>query len=114
LRSKTLGLARAGTPQVGGRIPLPPRDPICSTAHADPLVECARCLGGHRVWLRFDDGLEGEIDLAAELHGEVFQPLRDPDYFAGFRVDDTLIWPNGADFAPEFLRDLVERAQGPT
>ena len=74
-----------------------------------PHVESAHPLGGHRVWLRFDDGLEGEIDLAGELRGEVFEPLRDPDYFAGFRVDDTLVWPNGADFALEFLRDLVQR-----
>lgn len=73
-------------------------------------VESAHPLGGHRVWLRFDDGLEGEIDLAGELYGEVFEPLRDPAYFAGFRVEDTLVWPNGADFAPEFLRDLVERS----
>jgi hypothetical protein len=77
-----------------------------------PRVESAHSLGGHRIWLRFDDGLEGEIDLVTELHGEVFEPLRDPTYFADFRVEDTLVWPNGADFAPEFLRDLVQRAQG--
>lgn len=59
--------------------------------------------GGHRVWLRFDDGKSGETDLADELYGEVFEPLRDPEYFAGFLVDGTLTWPNGADFAPEFL-----------
>ena len=66
--------------------------------------------GGHRVWLKFNDGLEGEVDLSAELSGEVFQPLRDPVYFAVFRVDHTLNWPNGADFAPEFLHDLVREA----
>lgn len=63
--------------------------------------------GGHRVWLRFDDGLSGETDLAAELDGEVFEPLRDPVYFARFVVDETLLWPNGADFAPEFLHARV-------
>jgi hypothetical protein len=72
-------------------------------------VVAARHLGGHRVWLRFDDGLEGEFDLARELDGEVFEPLRDPAYFARFSVDDTLTWPNGADFAPEFLHDCVAR-----
>ena len=66
--------------------------------------------GGHRVWLRFDDGLSGETDLAAELEGEVFEPLRDPRYFARFVVDETLMWPNGADFAPEFLHARVARA----
>jgi len=63
--------------------------------------------GGHRVWLKFNDGLEGEVDLSSELWGEVFQPLQYPAYFASFRVDGTLTWPNGADFAPEFLHDLV-------
>lgn len=63
--------------------------------------------GGHRVWLKFNDGLEGEADLSSELWGEVFQPLQDPAYFASFRVDGTLTWPNGADFAPESLHDLV-------
>jgi uncharacterized protein DUF2442 len=63
--------------------------------------------GDHRVWLKFNDGLEGEIDLASELRGEVFQPLHDKAYFSSFRVDETLTWPNGADFAPEFLHDLV-------
>ena len=67
----------------------------------------AKHLGQHRVWLRFEDGVEGEIDIAGELRGEVFEPLRDPAYFARFTVDQTLVWPNGADFAPEFLYERV-------
>ena len=63
--------------------------------------------GGHRVWLRFDDGLDGEVDLASEIYGEVFELLEDPAYFASFVVDRTLTWPNGADFAPEFLHERV-------
>lgn len=63
--------------------------------------------GDHRVWLRFDDGVSGETDLFGELDGEVFEPLRDPAYFARFVVDETLVWPNGADFAPEFLHARV-------
>jgi hypothetical protein len=72
----------------------------------------ARSCGAYRVWLRFADSLEGEVDLAAYLEGEVFEPLRDPEYFKGFSVGETptLTWPNGADFAPEFLHDLVARA----
>jgi hypothetical protein len=63
------------------------------------------------VWLRFDDGLEGEVDLESELVGEVFEPLRDPRVFAQFRIGGgrTLEWANGADFAPEFLHELVEK-----
>jgi hypothetical protein len=65
------------------------------------------------LWVRFDDGAEGEIDLSAELHGEVFQPLRSVDYFREFAVHPelrTLVWPNGADFAPEFLRSSLKVA----
>ena len=72
-----------------------------------PHLVDSRHLGGHRIWLRFDDGVEGEVDLATDLWGEVFEPLRDPSYFARFSVDDTLVWPNGADFAPEFLYERV-------
>ena len=72
----------------------------------------AKHMGGHRIWLRFDDGIVGELDLTAELTGEVFEPLRDVDAFAKFRIDrgHTLSWSNGADFAPEFLHDLVVRS----
>ena len=74
------------------------------------LIE-ARYLGAHRVWLRFDDGLDGEVDLADELEGEVFEPLRDPAYFSRFVVDQTLLWPNGADCAPEFLHERARSAR---
>jgi hypothetical protein len=79
-------------------------------------VVAARLVAGHRVWLRFDDGLEGEVDLLPHLHGEVFEALRDPAVFAQFRVGEghTLEWSNGADFAPEFLRDLVADASRTT
>ena len=71
----------------------------------------ARYLDGYRVWLRFDDGLEGEIDLEDVLWGPVFEPLKDPAYFAGFTIDRTLTWPNGADIAPESLYLRVQRAR---
>ena len=63
-------------------------------------------MAGHVVWLRFRDGTSGEIDLAAALRGPVFEPLRDPAVFRQFRVHlefHTLVWPNGADFAPELF-----------
>lgn len=78
-----------------------------------PRVEEARYVAGHTVWLRFSDGAEGEVDLSAEIYGEVFEPLKSPEYFRGFRVDPelrTITWPNGADFAPEFLRSALRIA----
>lgn len=79
----------------------------------DYNVEEVRYVGGHTVWVRFRDGTEGELDLGPELSGPVFQPLLDPEYFKQVRVDPefhTLVWPNGADLAPEFLHRKVRHA----
>jgi hypothetical protein len=66
----------------------------------------ARYVRGYVVWLKFSDGAAGEVDLSAELDGPVFAPLRDVEQFKQFSVAyHTLTWPNGADFAPEFLRE---------
>ena len=78
-----------------------------------PRVIDARHAGGYRVWLRFDEGLSGEIDLEKELWGPVFEPLKDVAEFAKVRFDpeaDTIVWPNGADLAPEFLYDELKTA----
>ena len=66
-------------------------------------------------WLReyslrieFDDGVIKDVDLAEELWGEVFEPLKDPQFFQRVAVNPetgTIEWPNGADFAPEFLKE---------
>ena len=53
---------------------------------------------------------EGEVDLSNDLHGPVFEPLRNIEVFRQFAVHPelrTLVWPNGADFAPEFLRSSL-------
>ena len=63
--------------------------------------------------LRFADGTEGDVDLKAELEGEVFRPLKDVAYFRKFNLNPdlhTVTWPNGADFAPEFLYDMIKVA----
>jgi Protein of unknown function (DUF2442) len=76
-----------------------------------PRVTDARHAGGYRVWLRFADGLSGEIDLEHELWGPVFLPLKDKAAFAKLRAEPelgTVVWPNGADFAPEFLYDELK------
>lgn len=71
-----------------------------------PQIESAEHRRDYVVWVRFRDGTEGEIDLEPELWGRVFEPLADPDEFKRLTLDselNTLVWPNGADFAPEFL-----------
>ena len=60
------------------------------------------------VRLKFSDGAAGEVDLRAELEGPIFGVLRDVEQFKRFSVAyHTLTWPNGADFAPEFLRERL-------
>jgi hypothetical protein len=76
------------------------------------IVE-GRYISGYTVWLRFSDGVEGEVDLAKELHGPIFEPLKNVDVFRQFVVHPelrTLVWSNGADFAPEFLRSSLRVA----
>ncbi len=60
--------------------------------------------------LQFSNGTKGEVDFEQELDGEMFRPLKDPAYFKQFIVNPeihTITWPNGADFAPEFLYEKV-------
>lgn len=64
------------------------------------------------LWLAFDDGSAGNIDLHHHLKGPVFEPLKDKVFFSQVVVDqelETIVWPNGADFAPEFLQSLLTR-----
>ena len=71
-------------------------------------VTQAKYCGDYKVWLSFNDGAEGEIDLTSELYGEVFEPLKDKSFFKSFSLEGhTLSWSNGADFAPEFLREQI-------
>jgi hypothetical protein len=71
-------------------------------------------LGEYRLRLTFSDAVVGDIDLADELWGEMFEPLRDVAQFDSVRVDPelgTLVWPNGADLDPEGLHDAVRPVQ---
>lgn len=75
-----------------------------------PRILQAIYVANYAIRLRFSDGTEGEVDLGPELDGEVFAPLKDMEYFKRFEIHPelrTLTWPNGADFAPEFLYERV-------
>ncbi len=76
-----------------------------------PAVVDAKYLRDFVVWVRFNDGAEGEIDFRHELFGPIFEPLQTVEYFRRVQLHPelrTLVWPNGADFAPEYLRDKLE------
>ncbi len=74
-------------------------------------VKEAKYLHDYVLWLRFNDGAEGVVDLKDELYGEVFEPLKDIERFKSFKVDpdlETIVWDNGADLAPEFLYEKMK------
>nr|VFJ54053.1 MAG: Protein of unknown function (DUF2442) [Candidatus Kentron sp. DK]VFJ59157.1 MAG: Protein of unknown function (DUF2442) [Candidatus Kentron sp. DK] len=78
-----------------------------------PEVTAARYEHDFTVHVRFSDGTEGDVDLADELYGEVFEPLRARSLFKAVSVHPefhTLCWPNGADLAPEFVYGKVRKA----
>ena len=71
-------------------------------------------LEAYRIRVEFSDGVAKEVDLRAELYGEVFEPLKDVEFFKRVRVNsetNTIEWPNGADFAPEFLYEIGQEAK---
>lgn len=57
--------------------------------------------------LTFSDGVRQQVNVRPLLFGAIFEPLLDADFFSQVRLDPvcgTVVWPNGADFAPEALR----------
>ena len=75
-------------------------------------VTDVEAIGGHRLRLRFEDGVEGEIDVAKVVPFEgIFASLRDPATFASVRVNPelgTICWANGADLDPDVLYALIK------
>jgi hypothetical protein len=67
----------------------------------------ARPLEGHRLRIRYEDGVEGVVDLGTLVRFRgIFAPLKDPAYFSQVKVDPelgTVSWPNGADLDPDVL-----------
>ena len=59
---------------------------------------------GYKISLTFEDNVTKVVDLENELWGEIFEPLKDLEYFKHVKViNDTIVWPNEADFSPNFL-----------
>jgi hypothetical protein len=71
-------------------------------------------LPNQRLRIRFVDGTSGEVDLrplleSDQVTGTVFEPLRDPRFFAQARVVlGAVQWPNGADLAPDAMYDAID------
>ncbi len=63
----------------------------------------------YKLLLTFKDGSVRRVDLKHHLDGEVFEPLKDINFFKTVRVNpdlDTIVWENGADMSPDFLYEI--------
>jgi len=70
----------------------------------------------YKLQLTFEDGSVKIVDLEPYLDGEIFEPLKDIEYFKTVRVDpdiDTIVWDNGADMSPDFLYEIGEEVEIP-
>ncbi len=66
-------------------------------------------LGDYRLKVWFEDESSKVVDLQPYLDGPIFEPLKNLDFFRKVTVNpdiDTIVWPNNADFAPEFLHKI--------
>ncbi len=70
------------------------------------IVE-VRALDGYRLYLRFEDGVQGEVDLGTIIRFDgVFAPLKERAHFEQVHVNPelgTVCWPSGADLDPDVL-----------
>jgi|SRR5438093_699540 len=74
-----------------------------------PAVVRAEYQGKFRIHLVFNDQSESTVDFEPWLDGPVFEPLRAVNYFRRFFVErGTVVWPNGADIAPETLYEAAQ------
>jgi len=75
------------------------------------FIKNVEYIGGFRLRLTFRDGTVKDVDLEHHLDGEIFEPLKDIDFFKSVRVNedlDTIAWSNGADMSPDFLFEIGE------
>ncbi len=73
------------------------------------FVKDAEYISGYKILFTFEDGTERLVDLEAYLDGEIFEPLKDVEYFKRFRMNpdiDTIVWDNDADMSPDFLYEI--------
>ena len=74
------------------------------------IVE-VRPLEGYRLYLRFEDGVEGSVDISNLVQsGGVFEPLKERGFFEQVRVDPdwgTIGWPGEIDLDRDVLYSQV-------
>lgn len=76
-----------------------------------PRLQNARYMKDYIIELEFNDGVKGKVDFTNNLDVGPLKELTDKELFSKFEVHPiakTLVWPNGADIAPEFLRENLQ------
>ena len=74
-------------------------------------VEDVEYLGDYKLWLRFNDGLEGSVNLKKEVDKPPYRKLRNLKKFVGFGLErGTLVWSDDLDIAPEILHSMAEES----
>jgi Protein of unknown function (DUF2442) len=83
----------------------------------NPLESCfmervifAKPLDEYKMEVEFSDGTHGVISLKDRIFGPVFEPIKDPEFFARLIIDEfgVICWPNGADIAPDALYEKLK------
>ena len=64
-----------------------------------------QALQNYRIWIEFEDGEKGEIDLSHLVGKGVFKAWLDPEFFQQVRVvdNDTILWGDDIDLCPDAL-----------
>lgn len=77
-----------------------------------PRISSVRALADFQLEVGFADGTRGVVSLKDRLFGPMFEPLRDPVYFAQVAIDEfgAVGWANGVDLAPDALYEQVRAA----
>ena len=73
------------------------------------FVKEVNYVSDYKLLVSFEDGTVKLVDLASYLDGEIFEQLKDKNYFKTVRVNpdiDTIVWENGADISPDFLYEI--------
>ncbi len=64
---------------------------------------------GYKLLVTFENGVVKLVDMEPYLDGEIFEPLKDIDYFKTVSVNpdiNTIVWDNDADVSPDFLYEI--------
>jgi len=69
-------------------------------------ITALQVLDNYRVWLHFDDGVEGEVEFSVHVGRGVFAPWADYAFFRQASIGEsgrTLTWPGELDFCADAL-----------